>query len=68
MLETVRGSYYHVMEAIERRCESAAVGKRQAEQLVRAAAVDIAAFYAVRTPAPAASTTLPVFSVDGQGS
>jgi hypothetical protein len=43
------------------------VGKRQAEQLVRAAAVDIAAFYAVRTPAPAASTTLLVLSIDGKG-
>ncbi|MGP3992044.1 hypothetical protein [Streptomyces sp. 3N207] len=49
------------------RCGAGAVGKRQAEQLVRAAAVDIADFYAARTPAPAASTTLLVLSVDGKG-
>ncbi|WP_343239986.1 ISKra4 family transposase [Streptomyces sp. SID12488] len=34
---------------------------------MRAAAVDIAAFYAARTPDPAASTTLLVLSVDGKG-
>ena len=44
------------------------MGKRQAEQLVRAAAVDIAAFYAARTPDPATSTTLLVLSVDGKES
>ncbi|MEV2235386.1 hypothetical protein AB0H69_43460 [Streptomyces phaeochromogenes] len=67
VLEAVRGSYDHALEAIERRCGARAVGKRQAEQLVRAAAVDIAAFYAARTPNPAASTTLLVLSVDGKG-
>ncbi|MFI6645333.1 ISKra4 family transposase [Streptomyces sp. NPDC050504] len=61
------GSYDQVLEAIERRCGTRTVGKRQAEQLVRAAAVDIAAFYSARTPAPAASTTLLVLSVDGKG-
>lgn len=49
VLEAARGSYDHALEAIERRCGTRAVGKRQAEQLVRAAAVDIAAFYAART-------------------
>lgn len=67
VLEAVRGSYDHALEAVERRCGARAVGKRQAEQLVRAAAVDIAAFYAARTPAPSASTTLLVLSVDGKG-
>ncbi|MFD9320073.1 hypothetical protein ACFWDQ_20755 [Streptomyces sp. NPDC060053] len=67
VLEAVRGSYDHALEAIERRCGARAVGKRQAEQLVRAAAVDIADFYAARTPNPAASTTLLVLSVDGKG-
>jgi hypothetical protein len=67
VLEAVRGSYDHALEAIERRYGARAVGKRQAEQLVRAAAVDIAAFYAARTPDPAASATLLVLSVDGKG-
>jgi hypothetical protein len=67
VLEAARGSYDHAVEAIERRCGTRTVGKRQAEELVRAAAVDIAAFYAARTPAPAASTTLLVLSVDGKG-
>nr|WP_107085705.1 hypothetical protein [Streptomyces acidiscabies] len=67
VLEAVRGSYDHALEAIERRCGARAVGKRQAEQLVRAAAVDITAFYAARTPAPADSRTLLVLSVDGKG-
>ncbi|MGW2706342.1 hypothetical protein [Streptomyces sp. NPDC001340] len=67
VLEAARGSYDSTLEAIERRCGMPVVGKRQAEQLVRAAAVDIAAFYAARTPAPAAGTTLLVLSVDGKG-
>jgi len=62
VLEAARGSYDHALEAIERRCGTRAVGKRQTEQLVRAAAADIAAFYAARTPDPAASTTLLVLS------
>ncbi|MEU0649149.1 ISKra4 family transposase [Streptomyces umbrinus] len=67
VLEAARGSYDSTLEAIERRCGTRAVGKRQAEQLVRTAAVDTAAFYAARTPAPAAGTTLLVLSVDGKG-
>ena len=43
------------------------MGKRQAEQLVRAAAVDMAVFCAARARAPAGSTTLLVLSVDGKG-
>ncbi|MCX5367173.1 hypothetical protein OG864_51840 [Streptomyces sp. NBC_00124] len=38
VLEAARGSYDHALEAIGRRCGTPAVGKRQAEQLVRAAA------------------------------
>ncbi|MES5824657.1 ISKra4 family transposase [Streptomyces sp. RG80] len=67
VLEAARGSYDQAVEAVERHCGTPPLGKRQAEQLVRAAAVDIAAFYAARTPAPAAHTTLLVLSVDGKG-
>ncbi|MDF2273550.1 ISKra4 family transposase, partial [Streptomyces coacervatus] len=67
VLEAARGSYDTALEAIERRCGQRTVGKRQAEHLVRAAAADIAAFYAARTPAPADSETLLVISVDGKG-
>ncbi|MFI0242224.1 hypothetical protein [Streptomyces sp. NPDC016845] len=67
VLEAVRGSYDTALEAIARHCGQPVIGKRQAEQLVRAAAVDIAAFYATRIPAPAASNTLLVLSVDGKG-
>lgn len=67
VLEAVRGSYDQALEAVGRHCGTRPLGKRQAEQLVRAAAVDIAAFSAARTPAPAAHTTLLVLSVDGKG-
>ncbi|MFF7452570.1 MULTISPECIES: hypothetical protein [unclassified Streptomyces] len=42
VLEAIRGSYDQALEAIERRCGTRGVGKSQAEQLVRAAAVDVA--------------------------
>ncbi|MFF5044724.1 MULTISPECIES: ISKra4 family transposase [Streptomyces] len=67
VLEAARGSYDTALEAIERHCGGPVVAKRQAEQLVRAAAADITAFYANRTPAPADSRTLLVISVDGKG-
>ncbi|WP_327669553.1 MULTISPECIES: ISKra4 family transposase [unclassified Streptomyces] len=66
VLEAVRGSYDTAMEAITRSCGKV-VGKRQVEHLVRAAAVDVAAFYAARTPMPASAATLLVLSVDGKG-
>ncbi|GAA5768865.1 hypothetical protein [Streptosporangium roseum] len=43
------------------------VGKRQLEQLVQAAAVDIDAFYQQKIPIPCTTSTLLVLSVDGKG-
>ncbi|MHB9856802.1 hypothetical protein [Streptomyces sp. YIM S03343] len=43
------------------------MGKRQVEDLVRAAAVGVTAFYTARTPHPAPAGTLLVISVDGKG-
>ncbi|MFI1031341.1 hypothetical protein [Streptomyces sp. NPDC020951] len=48
-------------------CGHRAVGKHQVEHLVRAAAADVCAIYARRTPVPAGKTTLLVLSVDGKG-
>ena len=42
-------------------------GKRQIEQLVQAAAVDIDGFYARRVPVPCTSEVLLVLSADGKG-
>ncbi|MFE3526501.1 hypothetical protein ACFXOD_33795 [Streptomyces sp. NPDC059161] len=64
-LEAARGSYDSALEAIDRSCGGRVVGKRQVEDLVRAAAV--AAFYAARTPHPAPAGTLLVISVDQKG-
>jgi hypothetical protein len=66
VLEAVRGSYDCALEAVGRACGNL-VGKRQLEHLVQAAATDVAAFYASRTPAPATASTLLVLSVDGKG-
>ncbi|MFI0242037.1 ISKra4 family transposase [Streptomyces sp. NPDC016845] len=66
VLEAVRGSYDTALEAVTRACGKVA-GKRQLEHLVRAAAVDVAAFYAARTPQPASASTLLVLSADGKG-
>lgn len=54
VLEAVRGSYEQALGEVGRHCGTRPLGKRQAEQLVRAAAVDIAAFYAARSPRDAA--------------
>jgi hypothetical protein len=64
--EAVRGSYDTAKAAIGRRCGRVA-GKRQVEQLVQAAAVDIGAFYAQRVPVPCTSEVLLVLSADGKG-
>ncbi|WP_406276331.1 hypothetical protein OH799_05265 [Nocardia sp. NBC_00881] len=64
--EAVRSSYDTTKDAIMRRCGPVA-GKRQLEQLVAAASVDIDAFYTARIPAPATSHTLLVLSADGKG-
>lgn len=66
VLEAVRGSYDCALQAVGRACGNV-VGKRQLEHLVKAAATDVAAFYAARTPAPASASTLLVLSVDGTG-
>lgn len=67
VLEAARGSYDSALEAIDRSCGGRVVGKRQVEDLVRAAAVDVAAFYTARTPHPAPAGTLIVISVDQKG-
>ena len=64
--EAVRGSYDTAKAVIDRRCGPVA-GKRQMEQLVQAAAVDIGAFYAQRVPMPCTSEVLLVLSADGRG-
>ena len=64
--EAVRGSYDTAMAAIDRRCGHVA-GKRQLEELVQAAAVDIDGFYARRVPVPCTSEVLVVLSADGKG-
>jgi hypothetical protein len=50
-LQAVRGSFADAAAAIERAC-GVRVGKRQVEELARAAAADVDAFYAHRPPAP----------------
>lgn len=42
-------------------------GKRQLEELVRAAAVDVAAFYTARTPVPSTNEVLLVLVADAKG-
>jgi hypothetical protein len=64
--EAVRGSYDTAKTVLDRRCGHVA-GKRQIEQLVQAAAVDIDAFYAQRVPMPCTSEVLLVLSADGKG-
>ena len=64
--EAVRGSYDTAKAAIGARCGRVA-GKRQIEELVRSAACDIDAFYAMRVPVPCTSEVLLVISADGKG-
>ncbi len=64
--EAVRGSYDTAKTVLDRRCGRVA-GKRQMEQLVQAAAVDIDAFYQQRVPMPCTSEVLLVLSADGKG-
>ena len=66
MCEAVRGSYDTAMAAIGARCGPVA-GKRQLEELVKAAAVDIDGFYARRVPMPCTSEVLLVLSADSKG-
>ena len=64
--EAARGSYDTAKAVISRRCGPVA-GKRQLEELVKAAAADIGGFYAQRIPAPCTSEVLLVLSADGKG-
>lgn len=66
VLEAVRASYDQTKGAIEDRCGNV-LGKRQAEQLVVAAASDIDAFYQQCVPLPATPATALVLQVDGKG-
>ncbi|MFE0063425.1 ISKra4 family transposase, partial [Streptomyces sp. NPDC059003] len=66
VLESVRASFDTATEAICRRC-GPVIGKRQVEDLVVDAAVDIDAFYRARIPTPCTADTLLVISVDGKG-
>ena len=66
VVESVRGSFPDTCEAIGR-ITGRDLGKRQAEELTRAAAVDIDAFYAARRPGPSPDGDVLVLSADGKG-
>jgi len=65
-IEAARGSFDAARDAVGRRC-GPVIGKRQLEQSVTDAAVDIPAFYAARVPEPCTSSTLMVLSADCKG-
>src|SRR5215469_5478695 len=65
-MEAVRGSFQDAREAIARGCGSAP-GKRQVEELVARAAVDVDDFYRSRRPGPADRDTLLVLTFDAKG-
>ncbi|WP_372412053.1 ISKra4 family transposase [Streptomyces luteireticuli] len=64
--EAVRGSFDQAAEAVERRC-GRVLGKRRLEELVTAAAVDVAAFYQARVPVPCSRDMPLVLQADGKG-
>ncbi|MFI0243178.1 ISKra4 family transposase [Streptomyces sp. NPDC016845] len=66
VLEAVRGSFDQATAAIERRCGKV-LAKRCLTELVAAAAVDIAAYYTVKIPAPCTREMALVLQVDGKG-
>lgn len=66
VLEAVRGSFDQAAAAIERRC-GRVLGKRRLEELVVAAAVDIAAYYTAKIPTPCTREMPLVIQVDGKG-
>lgn len=66
VLEAVRGSYDQAKEAIDRGCGKV-LGKRQAEGLLVAAAVDVGDFYQCTIPLPSTAATALVMQVDGKG-
>ena len=65
-IEAARGSFDAARDAVTRRC-GPVIGKRQLEQAVTGAAIDIPAFYAARIPQPCTSRTLVVLSADSKG-
>jgi hypothetical protein len=65
-IESARGSFEAAGQAIGR-ATGTALGKRQAEELARAAAADIDAFYADRRPGPSDPGVLLVRQYDGKG-
>jgi len=65
-IESSRGSFEEAAQAIQR-ATGQRLGKRQAEQLARAAAADTDGFYAARRPGPAPASDLLVLSFDGKG-
>jgi hypothetical protein len=65
-IEAARGSFDDTVAAIAR-ATGQRVGKRQVEQLLRRAAVDIDAFYAARSPSGGDPDDVLVLSVDGKG-
>ncbi|MCK2214331.1 ISKra4 family transposase [Actinomadura sp. ATCC 31491] len=66
VIETVRGSFDAAHASLVARCGSV-IGKRQIEQAIVAAAVDVDAFYAAQTPVPCIASTVLAISVDGKG-
>ena len=66
VIEAARGSFDATRDAITARC-GPVIGKRQAEDAVAGAAIDIPAFYAARIPAPCTASTLLILSADGKG-
>ena len=64
-IEAAGGSFADAAAAIER-ATGVRLGRRQVEQLAARAAVDVDAFYAAHTPAPAPDDVL-VLSVDAKG-
>ncbi|CAL9633583.1 ISKra4 family transposase ISSri1 [Streptomyces sp. enrichment culture] len=66
VLEAVRGSFDQAAAAIERRCGKV-LGKRRLEELTITAAVDVAAYYTVKVPAPCTREMALILQVDGKG-
>jgi hypothetical protein len=65
-IEAARSSFESAHAAVARRC-GPVIGKRQLEQAVTGAAVDIPAFCAARIPEPCTPRTLVVISADSKG-
>jgi hypothetical protein len=65
-VEAVRGSFDDTVTAIAR-ATGQRVGKRQVEELLRRAAVDVDAFYAARSPSGGDPHDVLCLSVDGKG-